>query len=556
MRRNIFAVLLLLMPVAANAQIGPGAQGLPLSGNGTITVPSTATPAFSIVSPPYSGSTYHTQFGFNYFSPELLLENFEPYYNVLSLQNDANNGYSAVTLRSADTMYPGNNAVSLTCSITSGSPVITCPANTIPNGSLVTGTGMPTAASRPFATVQSGGGTPIITLGVNALATNASAALVFEPPYEVFAMFHGDNGNPIDGFEHSRYDANSNPLLLPTDFRIFATGGQDATGGTTGTCAFTASSTAFSCSGATLPANGTMVYDGTVSPGSVYVYGYAVTPGTTIASGGGTTSGVLSAPAVNTIGSEIVHFISPAYTALCTQFELEPIRYTWFYDSSCTASMLTLDRAGKVIQAPSGVKMTFNSTSYTPSDPLIYVNGNVAFGPGLTGADFGYAPIDTVSTGAVALYFGRRSASPSIAQTFQFEVNVAATVIPSGANPELDLKAVTGGKYGLALDATTGNVLFPHNVAFGTAAPTISACGTSPSVDSHSSNMSGTVTVGTGTATSCTITFATAFATWNHCRVTSQTAVAALAYSYTKSAIVVTGTSLLGGTLDYQCDGL
>lgn len=85
--------------------------------------------------------------------------------------------------------------------------------------------------------------------------------------------------------------------------------------------------------------------------------------------------------------------------------------------------------------------------------------------------------------------------------------------------------------------------------------PTVSACGTGPSIDSFASDTSGTVTVGTVAAASCTITFASAYTTWNHCRVTSQGIVASLAYSYTLSAITVTGTSLVGDLLDYDCDG-
>lgn len=98
-------------------------------------------------------------------------------------------------------------------------------------------------------------------------------------------------------------------------------------------------------------------------------------------------------------------------------------------------------------------------------------------------------------------------------------------------------------------------ILFGGNVSFAGTVPVISSCGTSPTVDSHATNNSGTVTVGTGTATSCTITFAAAYVTWNHCRVTSQSSEAVFAYSYTKSAITVTATSLVSDLIDYQCDG-
>lgn len=89
-----------------------------------------------------------------------------------------------------------------------------------------------------------------------------------------------------------------------------------------------------------------------------------------------------------------------------------------------------------------------------------------------------------------------------------------------------------------------------------TAVPVISACGTSPSVDAKANNYSGTVTVGTVAAASCTITFASAYASFVHCRVSSQSSIATFAYSYTTAAITVTATSLVADKIDYQCDGL
>lgn len=85
-------------------------------------------------------------------------------------------------------------------------------------------------------------------------------------------------------------------------------------------------------------------------------------------------------------------------------------------------------------------------------------------------------------------------------------------------------------------------------------APAVSACGTSPSIDSHATDASGTVTVGS-TATSCTITFNVAYVTYNHCRVTSGSTLTAFAYSYTKTAITVAATALGGDLVDYECDG-
>lgn len=99
-----------------------------------------------------------------------------------------------------------------------------------------------------------------------------------------------------------------------------------------------------------------------------------------------------------------------------------------------------------------------------------------------------------------------------------------------------------------------GDMLYlNHN---STAAPAVTSCGTSPTIDSHANNHSGTVTVGSGTATSCTVTLAgTGYSTWNHCRVTPHSTLAAFAYSYTTTVLTVTGTSLTSALFDYACEG-
>lgn len=98
-----------------------------------------------------------------------------------------------------------------------------------------------------------------------------------------------------------------------------------------------------------------------------------------------------------------------------------------------------------------------------------------------------------------------------------------------------------------------GGMLFYNKTSV--AAPAVTG-GTSPTIDAHANNRSGTVTVGSGTVTSATITFAgSGYSTWSHCRVTSQSALASFAYSYTKTAITVTASSLTGAVIDYDCDG-
>lgn len=86
--------------------------------------------------------------------------------------------------------------------------------------------------------------------------------------------------------------------------------------------------------------------------------------------------------------------------------------------------------------------------------------------------------------------------------------------------------------------------------------PTLT-CGTSPSVDSNATSMSGTVTDGSGILTSCVVTFVPAFTSYAHCRVTPETAsLTAFGYSVSVTALTVTATSLTNAVFDYSCDGI
>lgn len=100
----------------------------------------------------------------------------------------------------------------------------------------------------------------------------------------------------------------------------------------------------------------------------------------------------------------------------------------------------------------------------------------------------------------------------------------------------------------------TGGMLVAGHLAFSGSAPAVSACGSGSAIDASATDNSGTVTVGS-VATSCTVTFANAYSTFNHCRVTSQSSISGLAYSYTLSAIIVSASVLGADKFDYACDG-
>lgn len=89
-----------------------------------------------------------------------------------------------------------------------------------------------------------------------------------------------------------------------------------------------------------------------------------------------------------------------------------------------------------------------------------------------------------------------------------------------------------------------------HIIGSGTA-PTIMACGITPSI--VGSDVAGTITGGTGLPTGCTITFATAYVGTPSCNVTSQTQLAAFAYTVSPSAIATTMTATSSGKINYTC---
>ena len=95
-----------------------------------------------------------------------------------------------------------------------------------------------------------------------------------------------------------------------------------------------------------------------------------------------------------------------------------------------------------------------------------------------------------------------------------------------------------------------------HNLAT-TAAPSgFSGCGTGAAVDAHANNVSGTLTMGTGTVTSCVMTLAgSGFTTWDHVRVVPHGTYAGFAYTYSLTTLTITGTSLAGDVFDYDTDG-
>jgi len=86
---------------------------------------------------------------------------------------------------------------------------------------------------------------------------------------------------------------------------------------------------------------------------------------------------------------------------------------------------------------------------------------------------------------------------------------------------------------------------------FSGAAPTISSCGTTPSV-SGNDNV-GTITAGSGALSSCVMNFAKPWGTAPVCTFSSPTAVAAPTVNTSTTQLTIGGTSLTSLTLNYIC---
>lgn len=112
---------------------------------------------------------------------------------------------------------------------------------------------------------------------------------------------------------------------------------------------------------------------------------------------------------------------------------------------------------------------------------------------------------------------------------------------------------------GMSLNATlsvAGDTTLSGKIQATGTDPTLSSCGTSPTI--VGSDLAGTVTVGTGTATSCTVTFASSYTDEPVCVATSNSNNANPLYFSAKSATAFTvstsaGTNLAGQLFNFVC---
>lgn len=169
---------------------------------------------------------------------------------------------------------------------------------------------------------------------------------------------------------------------------------------------------------------------------------------------------------------------------------------------------------------------------------------------------------DTVSaTVSGALITANASFSGLMANNFLTTCSNGVVLQGGAGNVSLNGNVSKGTTGSNVLDNSTSSMLlYLNNNTFDVAAvtvraPTISSCGTSPSASTGSSNQSGTITIGTGGITACTLTFTGTLPRTPKCYATTNSATVTAGVTSINTTAVAFGFSadLSGGVLRYQC---
>lgn len=215
-----------------------------------------------------------------------------------------------------------------------------------------------------------------------------------------------------------------------------------------------------------------------------------------------------------------------------------------FYDSSGNTSLLWNAR---IMRDPAELT-SFNWGNRTALDE----NGGISFDYSLTRSFYN-------SNGTVAYNYETNTFYDStVIQTADLAMRTGSDV---AGDPSLDWGAhkyySPGGNSAIDLDVTAqvtmyGQLITKQGSGFGT--PSISSCGTSPSVVGD--DTAGLITVGTGGITStCTITFSQTYTNAPHCFVNDRTAILAVRATPTTTTLVVDTSAPFAASslIDYFC---
>jgi hypothetical protein len=131
--------------------------------------------------------------------------------------------------------------------------------------------------------------------------------------------------------------------------------------------------------------------------------------------------------------------------------------------------------------------------------------------------------------------------------TNQWITSISTSGVPTLAQPSI--ASLSDGSLTMT-GAEVGNAMRNGS------APTLTACGTSPTMGTGSTDYSGTVNVGSGTVTACSVTFAASHSPALRCWVepSSGTPVATATNMSTTTLAAVFSASLGAGKFDYGCN--
>lgn len=115
----------------------------------------------------------------------------------------------------------------------------------------------------------------------------------------------------------------------------------------------------------------------------------------------------------------------------------------------------------------------------------------------------------------------------------------------------------TGGvNVGGSSDPGAGSITVNSHYRSSGSAPAVSACGSTPSPSITGTDAAGKITVGGGTVTSCTVTFAATYGTAPACTISASTALTSPAVSTTATVLTITaGATFNGDVIAYHCTG-
>lgn len=146
---------------------------------------------------------------------------------------------------------------------------------------------------------------------------------------------------------------------------------------------------------------------------------------------------------------------------------------------------------------------------------------------------------------------------PNTAQIYRSTTNGLTFVAPNtGSTNDIGMFSSQGAE----LFTNPHDSVRPNDIRFGggnghvrtgALAPTLSSCGTSPSISG--SDTAGTVTMGTASPAACIIAFQVAYATAPNCTVTWQSNLATMQYTISTTAIVLTQTATSSNKVNYMC---